>query len=121
MFGILFLFIGYEAFQTTININTKGNIKAYKRTLAITKILSLKQKGDTTLIDDETNDHNNRYSGKQVNNYVCLENEKPCSEDNLYRIIGVFNNIKTTENGANETRIKVIINKYMQKEYDTQI
>ena len=41
---------------------------------------------------------------------MCLVNEKPCGEDNLYRIIGIFNNIKSSENSAGESRIKVIKN-----------
>ncbi len=104
----LLISVGYAAFSTTIQINVKGRAKG--TTLATTKILNLKQSGDTTLIDDGTDDHNIRYSGKSVNNYVCLKNEKPCTENNLYRIIGVFNNIKSSENGTSETRVKLIRN-----------
>lgn len=82
------LSVGYAAFTTNISINVSGTAKG--TTLATEKILNLKQSGDTTLIDDETDDHNIRYSGKNVNNYVCLKNENPCSDNNLYRIIGVF-------------------------------
>ena len=28
----------------------------------------------------------------EVNNYVCIKNEDVCSDANLFRIIGVFNN-----------------------------
>ena len=38
-------------------------------------------------------DNSYRYSGSNPNNYVCFgSNESPCPNDNLYRIIGVFNN-----------------------------
>ena len=101
--------IGYAAFSTNISLNAKGNVKQYTRTLATTYITNLKNNGDATLIDDGTTDHNIRYSGKNVNNYVCLENEKPCTNDNLYRIIGVFNNIKLSEQAqTGETRVKLI-------------
>ena len=56
--------------------------------------------------DQEAGDYSYRYSGGNdiVNNYVCFgSNEEVCSEDNLYRIIGVFDNqvklIKSTSYG----------------------
>ncbi len=52
------------------------------------------------LVDDETTDHNIRYIGVNPNNYVTFNNE-------LWRIIGVFNNIDNG-NGTKETRIKLI-------------
>ncbi len=52
------------------------------------------------LVDDETVDHNIRYIGANPNNYVTFNNE-------LWRIIGVFNNIENGS-GTKETRIKLI-------------
>lgn len=41
----------------------------------------------------EVGDYSYRYSGANPNNYVCFgSDEESCSEDNLYRIIGVFEN-----------------------------
>ena len=38
------------------------------------------------------NDNSYRYSGANPSNYVCFgSNEATCPEDNLYRIIGIFN------------------------------
>ncbi len=54
------------------------------------------------LVDDETADHNIRYIGADPNNYVSFNNE-------LWRIIGVFNNIEDGT-GAKETRLKIIRN-----------
>ena len=54
------------------------------------------------LADDETTDHNIRYIGANPNNYVTFNNE-------LWRIIGVFNNIENGS-GTKETRIKLIRN-----------
>ena len=49
-------------------------------------------------------DNSYRYSGANPNNYVCFgSTESPCPEENLYRIIGVFNGqvklIKSTSYG----------------------
>ena len=52
------------------------------------------------LVDDETVDHNIRYIGSNPNNYVRFNNE-------LWRIIGVFNNIDNGR-GIKEIRIKLI-------------
>ena len=49
---------------------------------------------------DKTEDNNLRYVGANPNNYVTFNNE-------LWRIIGVFNNIDNGS-GAKETRIKLI-------------
>ena len=57
-------------------------------------------KNPTELADDETTDHNIRYIGANPNNYVTFNNE-------LWRIIGVFNNIDNGR-GTKETRIKLI-------------
>ncbi len=47
--------------------------------------------GTYTNSDEETKDNSYRYSGADPNNYVCFGSEENvCSEDNLYRIIGVF-------------------------------
>ena len=52
----------------------------------------------------DANDYSYRYSGADPNNYVCFGTDiTPCPTDNLYRIIGVFNNqvklIKATSYG----------------------
>lgn len=39
----------------------------------------------------EARDNSYRYNGADPNNYVCFgSNTSPCPEDNLYRIVGVF-------------------------------
>ena len=106
IFLVLLLSAGYAAFTTNIVLRAKGNIQG--KLLLNTYINDLYNDGDGTLINDGTVEQNIRYSGKEVNNYVCIENEKKCSEDNLYRIIGVFNNVKTSLSSNDETRIKII-------------
>ena len=49
--------------------------------------------GSYTNSDQEAGDYSYRYSGANPNNYVCFgSDEDACPEDNLYRIIGIFNN-----------------------------
>ena len=43
--------------------------------------------------DQEAGDNSYRYSGSNPNNFVCFGSDSSeCENDNLYRIIGVFNN-----------------------------
>ena len=62
---------------------------------------------DATLTNG-ANDNSYRFAGAsdQVNNYVCFGSTTPCPVDNLYRIIGVFDN-KVGENQT-EQRVKLI-------------
>ncbi len=48
-----------------------------------------------------------RYIGANPNNYVCLEENGECSENNLYRIIGIIPT-QSSENGIYEDRVKLI-------------
>ena len=48
-----------------------------------------------------------RYIGANPNNYVCLESSGSCTEDNLYRIIGVIPT-QSTSTGSYENRVKLI-------------
>ena len=47
--------------------------------------------GSYTNADQEAGDNSYRYTGANPNNYVCFgSDEDTCPEDNLYRMIGVF-------------------------------
>ena len=49
--------------------------------------------GSYTNADQEAGDYSYRYSGANPNNYVCFgSGDVPCPTNNLYRIIGIFNN-----------------------------
>ena len=51
--------------------------------------------GTYTNADQEAGDNSYRYSGANPNNYVCFgSDEETCPADNLYRIIGVFDDDK---------------------------
>lgn len=56
--------------------------------------------GSYVNFDQEAGDNSYRYAGENPNNYVCYgSDEAVCTEDNLYRIIGVFDNqIKIIKN-----------------------
>ncbi len=51
--------------------------------------------GTYTNADQEAGDNSYRYSGANPNNYVCFGTDtETCPEDNLYRIIGLFDDDK---------------------------
>ena len=53
--------------------------------------------GSYTNADQEAGDNSYRFSGANPNNYVCFgSTESPCPEENLYRIIGTFDDDKDT-------------------------
>ena len=61
----------------------------------------------TNSLANSANDNSYRYSGANPNNYVCFGSDAiSCPNDNLYRIIGVFENqvklIKSTSYGSYE-------------------
>ena len=62
-------------------------------------------------LENGINDNSYRFAGANPNNYVCFgSNTTPCPADNLYRIIGVFDN-KVGENKI-EQRVKLIKSDY---------
>ena len=85
--------------QEETMINSLGNFAEY-----ITQTLYTGTDGENSLYyhdgqgayinaDQEAEDYSYRYAGSNPNNYVCFgSNIETCSIDNLYRIIGVFNN-----------------------------
>ena len=67
------------------------------------------------LVLDETADNNLRYIGSNPNNYVFFNNE-------LWRIIGVMNNMKTNESDLGESRIKLVRKESIgQLSWDTSV
>lgn len=100
---ILGLSIGYSAFNTELSISGDATVK--KQSLGaylVTKVYESDgvnglyyHDGNGTYANagEETGDYSYRYSGADPNNYICFgSNLDPCPEDNLYRIIGIFNN-----------------------------
>ena len=86
-----------------------------------------------TSLTNGAGDNNYRYAGANPNNYICLGSDAAtCPEDNLFRIIGVFNNqvkvIKATSAGSkywdeknSNTWSSSSLNTYLNGEYLTSI
>lgn len=64
-------------------------------------------------LENGANDNNYRYSGSNPNNYVCFGSEEAtCPANNLYRIIGVFNELDI-DTGVNQKKVKLISSEYI--------
>ena len=83
----------------TFNSSIIGELGECHVQTAAEYIVSLATTNDE-IVSDNTKDNNLRYIGANPNNYVRFNNE-------LWRIIGVFNNIDNGS-GTKETRIKLI-------------
>ena len=97
-----------EIIQTAINKVCKKNQKLTECIIATNSIDETLYHHDGSL-ENGINDNSYRYAGSsdQVNNYVCFGSSgDSCPENNLYRIIGVFDN----QVGENQTeqRVKLI-------------
>ena len=90
--------------------------------------------GTYTNADQEADDNSYRYSGANPNNYVCFGSTiSVCPSENLYRIIGVFDNraklIKSTSYGTyawdsnnnnwSSSTVKVLLNEVYLNELDS--
>ena len=84
-----------KKFSAKISVN---EYQESKKTI-VQEILDLKELGSTDLEYDETVDNNLRYIGANPNNYVRFNNE-------LWRIIGVMNNIETSS-GQTQSLLKI--------------
>ena len=97
-------------YATNLNEKTKCNL--YFKTLenAVTKITNLAST-DTVNIATDDPDNNIRYIGANPNNYIYFNcddyNNQTSDTCELWRIIGVFNNIEK-EDGTKENLIKII-------------
>lgn len=96
--------VDFSNYQKVKNSSTKCNLYFIENSVPHqneTYLLSNAVEGQ--LVDDETLDHNLRYIGADPNNYVTFNNE-------LWRIIGIMNNMKTNESDPGESRIKIVRN-----------
>ena len=109
---IVNLGVGYGT-TSSLNLPENRNLitDVYKEgILASEYIESLLPSNKDTMNNDDP-DHNVRYMGKDPDNYVWFNNE-------LWRIIGVFN-VKSSENGKLEKRLKIIRNESLGMVWDT--
>ena len=99
-------------YATNLNEKTKCNL--YFKTLenAVTKITNLASTDTVNMASDDP-DNNIRYIGANPNNYVYFNcddyNNQTSDTCELWRIIGVFNNIEK-EDGTKENLIKIVRN-----------
>ena len=87
-----------KVFSAKITSNGVGS-EYVESKLATDVIISLLDSNPDTMNNDDP-DGNIRYMGADPNNYVSFNNE-------LWRIIGVFD-VKSSENGESEKRLKII-------------
>ncbi len=110
-------FVNYEKYKIANSSRTKCILYFEKKVIppnpadAVKDYIIAKASEGTIIEDDGTEDHNLRYIGAPWN-YVyfnCEDNANPSSTTcELWRIIGVMNNIKKNENDdVGETRIKI--------------
>ena len=96
------------------NLNGKTKCNLYFKTLenAVTKITNLASTDTVNMASDDP-DNNIRYIGANPNNYVYFNcddyNNQTSDTCELWRIIGVFNNIEK-EDGTKENLIKIVRN-----------
>ena len=102
----LYLFVDETSTNTSMNKTFKAGVavKAYDRekdqTLAeyvISQYTGTQGENGiyyhNSTLANGAGDNSYRYAGANPNNYVCFGSDtSPCPEDNLYRIIGVFDN-----------------------------
>ena len=102
-----------KTFSTVIRVNEVKELETL-----IHKVTSLADGADPTSTDvigntnlayDGTTDNNLRYVGSNPNNYVKFNNE-------LWRIIGVMNNVETKSDGT-QNLVKIIRNKEFDNSY----
>ena len=94
-----------KVFSAKITSNGVGS-EYVESKLATDVIISLLDSNPDTMNNDDP-DGNIRYMGVDPNNYVSFNNE-------LWRIIGVFD-VKSSENGESEKRLKIIRNESIGK------
>ena len=101
---------GYQSAVYSMDVSTNlGNFATYITNLytedGVNGLYLHDGIGTYTNANQEAGDNSYRYSGADPNNYVCFgSTESPCPVENLYRIIGVFNDqvklIKATSYGV---------------------
>ena len=99
-------------YVTNLSNKVKCNIYFKTGENAVTKITSLASSDTTNMASDDP-DNNIRYIGANPNNYVYFNcddyNNQTSDTCELWRIIGVFNNIEK-EDGTKENLIKIVRN-----------
>ena len=93
VFLVLFLSVGYAAFQTNISLKAKGNIK--EKPISISDLIKTVVTTGDGLYSDTTETGRYVYKGANPNNYITLGSD-------MYRIISVESDgtLKVIKNGS---------------------
>lgn len=116
---LLFLCVGYAAFQTNLNITSKANIKTY--TTDDLKNIVVNE-GDG-LYKDEYEDGRYAYKGADPDNYIWFNNEMwriiSIESDNTYKIIKneTLSNRQWDTNNINNWKTPSTLNTYLSSNY----
>lgn len=102
--GVLVTAISEEKVKCTIHFETSKD-KKFANYLLTNKENIERIEHEATAQTPALTDY--RYVGNNPNNYVYFGCSKNCTEDNLYRIIGVIPT-QSSENGEYENRVKLI-------------
>ena len=89
----------YSTWSLVVNTTTKTKCTLYFVEPSQTAVEYINSLSDSSLVSDATTDNNKRYVGANPNNYVRFNNE-------LWRIIGVMNNIETSS-GQTQSLLKI--------------
>ncbi len=92
-------------------VKTLTNFTNYLMNLKHESLAEVGMYHHTDSLKSGAKDDSYRYSGKDVNNWVCLSEDDKCNNNDLYRIIGVFKDKK------NDYHIKLIAYDYVSEEY----
>ncbi len=92
VFLVIFLSVGYAAFQTNISLKAKGNIK--EKTISISDLIKTVVTTGDGLYSDSTETGRYVYRGANPNNYITLGTD-------IYRIISIESDgtLKVIKNG----------------------
>ena len=94
----------FDSSTNSFIVNTTGKTKCtlyfVLPTQTAVEYITSKSSTDSSIVSDGTTDNNLRYVGANPNNYVLFNNE-------LWRIIGVMNNIQTSS-GQTQSLLKII-------------
>ena len=119
LIGGILLYRSYAVYQEDKTFNVlQGVIPDFSKPLNLGEYIIEKSQTDNTIekIEHEATEQtpaltDYRYVGASPNNYVYFGCSDNCTEDNLYRIIGVIPT-QSSENGEYEERVKLIKSNY---------
>lgn len=103
---------GNEAMNTTFEGSINIISSAINKTPNAAEYITLLANTSSEIVNDETEDQNLRYIGANPNNYVyfnCEDYNNPTSDTcELWRIIGVMNNMELADGTTGQSLVKLV-------------